>query len=102
MGRGDVDESGSPFSPNPASAWVYRQPLQRRRPSLPGGTSGRVPAFLITNFTRPEPSADAPQIPPAWKLRIFFIYPLGIMSGRPYDGGLSFSAKMQIEAEGGV
>jgi hypothetical protein len=32
----------------------------------------------------------------------FFIYPLGIMSRRPYDGGLSSSAKMQIGAEGGV
>ncbi|MGU7844114.1 hypothetical protein ACV22V_32245 [Burkholderia sp. AW33-5] len=41
------------------------------------------------------------QIPPAWKLRIFCIYLLGIMRGRPYDGGLSFLAKMQIDAEDG-
>jgi hypothetical protein len=32
----------------------------------------------------------------------FSVFPLGIMRERPYDGGLSFSAKMQIDAEGGV
>jgi hypothetical protein len=35
------------------------------------GPWGYVDAFLITNFIRPEPSADASQIRPAWKLRIF-------------------------------
>nr|WP_141661777.1 hypothetical protein [Burkholderia ambifaria] len=40
--------------------------------------------------------------PSGMKFAIFFIYPLGIMRERPYDGGLSFSAKMQIDVEGGV
>ncbi|MBR8006175.1 hypothetical protein, partial [Burkholderia vietnamiensis] len=39
---------------------------------------------------------------PAWKLRNFFVYLLGIPGRRSYDGGLSFSAKMQIAAEDGV
>jgi len=43
-----------------------------------------------------------PQFPSAWKLQIFCIYPLGIIRGRSYHGGLSFLAKMQIDAEDGV
>lgn len=39
---------------------------------------------------------------PAWKLPNFFVYPLGIPGRRSYDGGLSFSAKIQIAAEDGV
>lgn len=102
MGRRGVDKEGAPFLQIRLQRWCTDNHYRDIGRPMPGVTSGRVPAFLIPNFTRPEPSPDASQIHPAWKLRIFFIYPLGIMSGRPYDGGLSFSAKMRIEAEGGV
>lgn len=41
-------------------------------------------------------------IRPARNLRKFCIYPLGRVLKRSYDGGLSFSAQMQIDAESGV
>lgn len=39
---------------------------------------------------------------PARYLRKICVYPLGRVLKRSYDGGLSFSAQMQIDAEGGV
>lgn len=44
----------------------------------------------------------ARQTRPARNLPKFCAYPLGIVRKRPYDGGLSFLAQMQIGAEGGV
>jgi hypothetical protein len=65
-----------------------------------------VAASSITGLRRPivSPSSLRPRPRGASGMEIanFSVFPLGIMRERPYDGGLSFSAKMQIDAEGGV
>lgn len=80
----------APFTGNP----LRRSPLSRAWRC--------ADASPLINFTRSGLASEALQIPPAWKLRIFCVYPLGIICGRSYHGDLSFLAKMQIDAEDGV
>jgi len=52
-----------------------------------------LPRTIATRARRTRPARNLPK---------FCVYPLGIVRKRPYDGGLSFSALMQIGVEGGV
>ena len=84
---------------NPASAPRLPETLARRsRLSRVWRGADMSPLIKLP----PGLASEALQIHPAWKLQIFCVYPLGIMRERSYHGGLSFSAKMQIEAEDGV
>lgn len=78
---------------------VYPKPLRTTRLLRTGRCADASPSI---DFSWSGRMPDAPAIPIGTEIANFFIYLLGIMRGRSYDGGLSFLAKMQIDAEDGV
>ena len=84
------------YPKDPASAPVSWQLLREGRLHVSFGAA-------IQRLSLPaRPLGAGLSHPTGMEIANFFAYPLGIMRRRSYDGGLSFSAKMQIDAEGGV